>query len=49
MLRGHESPIGYAKFSPDGKMVVTGAMPFDNTGRLWETTTGKPIATLAWP
>jgi WD40 repeat protein len=32
-------------FSPDGKLVLTGST--DNTARLWEAATGKPVATLS--
>ena len=32
-------------FSPDGTRILTGCE--DNTARLWDAATGKPLATLA--
>ena len=43
-LRGHESPIRSAVFSPDGKFVVTASN--DRTARLWDAASGKEIAVL---
>ncbi len=36
----HDSSVGAAAFSPDGKLVVTGCE--DGTARLWDTSTGTP-------
>lgn len=45
ILRGHEGAVRGAAFSPDGKYVVTSGA--DNTARLWETETGKPLNVLS--
>ena len=39
-FKGHTAEIACIAFSPDGKIFATGG--FDNTLRLWDTTTGKP-------
>ncbi len=39
-FKGHTAQIACIAFSPDGKTFATGG--FDNTLRLWDTTTGKP-------
>jgi WD40 repeat protein len=43
-LRGHDSVVTWAAFSPDGTSIVTTS--FDQTARLWETATGREIAIL---
>jgi hypothetical protein len=43
-LRGHQGPVVHAAFSPDGRMLATASS--DYTARLWEVTTGQPLATL---
>jgi WD40 repeat protein/serine/threonine protein kinase len=43
-LRGHTDRARSARFSPDGKQVVTASD--DRTARLWETATGRPLLTL---
>src|SRR2546422_11064404 len=40
-FEGHSKPVRSAALSPDGKFVVTGSD--DNTGRLWDTDTGKEV------
>jgi WD40 repeat protein len=40
----HQSQIGCAAFSPDGKTVLTGSQ--DGTGRFWEVASGKPTGPL---
>src|SRR5204863_189768 len=40
-LWSHDGPVLYAEFSPDGRRVVTASA--DNTARVWDTSTGKPI------
>ncbi len=40
-----ESPVTSVTFSPDGKRILTGLQ--DNTARLWDAATGKPIGVLA--
>jgi WD40 repeat protein len=40
----HDDLVNAAAFSPDGQYVATGSD--DRTARVWEASTGKPIATL---
>jgi serine/threonine protein kinase len=44
VLRGHESEVQSASFSPDGTRVVTAS--WDKTARVWDATTGKELAVL---
>ena len=41
LLKGHESTVNSAAFSPDGKRIVTASA--DGTARLWDAETGKPV------
>ena len=43
IFAGHTSSVESVAFSPDGKYVLTGSG--DNTARLWETSSGKPLVT----
>ncbi len=43
-LSGHTGAVGAMTFSPDGKMLATGAA--DGTVRLWDPATGKELARL---
>jgi len=45
LLSGHTDLVRAVAFSPDGKLALTGSV--DQTARLWETATGKPVATLS--
>ena len=40
-LKGHSFSVDSVAFSPDGKRIVSGSA--DNTLRLWDVETGKPI------
>jgi WD40 repeat protein len=40
-LAGHEGPVQFAAFSPDGSQVVTAGI--DRTARTWDSTTGKEL------
>jgi WD40 repeat protein len=44
VLRGHESQLWSAAFSPDGSRIVTTSE--DKTARIWDSTTAKQIAIL---
>jgi WD40 repeat protein/transcriptional regulator with XRE-family HTH domain len=44
-LRGHESDVWGADFSPDGKVLATGSS--DNTIRLWDLATGETIRIIS--
>jgi WD40 repeat protein len=46
-LKGHTARVGPMAFSPDGKVLATGAD--DGTVRLWDPLTGKELARLAAP
>jgi WD40 repeat protein len=46
-LKGHTAPVGPMAFSPDGKVLATGAD--DGTVRLWDPRTGKELARLEVP
>ena len=41
VLRGHDSNVSSAAFSPDGSRIVTASL--DNTARLWDAATAKEI------
>jgi WD40 repeat protein len=47
VLKGHTNPILSARFSPDGKRVVTTSM--DRTARVWDAETGKELQLLKSP
>jgi WD40 repeat protein len=42
VLRGHTSPVNFARFSVDGSRILTGSD--DRTARLWNAATGEPLA-----
>jgi WD40 repeat protein len=46
-LKGHQARVGPMVFSPDGKVLATGAE--DGTVRLWDPKTGKELAQLPVP
>ncbi|HJZ79871.1 MAG TPA: WD40 repeat domain-containing protein, partial [Pyrinomonadaceae bacterium] len=41
----HTSPISSLAFSPDGQMIASAS--YDNTAKLWEAATGKPVRTFS--
>uniref|UniRef100_UPI0039C72C90 NACHT and WD repeat domain-containing protein n=1 Tax=Scytonema sp. PCC 10023 TaxID=1680591 RepID=UPI0039C72C90 len=43
-LGGHAKQVNGVSFSPDGKMLASAS--YDNTVKLWDTSTGKQIKTL---
>jgi WD40 repeat protein len=43
-LRGHQDSLGSIAVSPDGSRILTASR--DGTARLWEASSGKPLATL---
>jgi len=43
-LVGHQAGIGQARFSPDGKVILTASA--DGTARLWDPGTGQNLAVL---
>jgi WD40 repeat protein len=57
VLRGHPGPVGIARFSPDGRRILTARGPNPNpqqpdrdpadcTARLWDASDGRPLAVL---
>jgi WD40 repeat protein len=44
VLRGHTGPVTSARFSADGRYVVTASQ--DSTARVWDATTGALLNTL---
>jgi WD40 repeat protein len=47
VLKGHADTVDAVAVSPDGHLIATGS--FDKTIKLWDTTTGKELLTLAGP
>jgi WD40 repeat protein len=47
VLKGHDSPLQSARFSPDGRRVVTTSL--DRTARVWDAATGKELLRLNAP
>lgn len=45
IFKGHTQGVTSARFSPDGKYVVTGSL--DYTAKLWDASTGQEIRTFA--
>ena len=44
VLRGHEAPVLWAEFSPDGTRIVTASA--DKSARIWDAVTGRPVSGL---
>jgi len=50
VFRGHTAKVKHALFSPDSKLVLTlseDEFGVDNSVRIWEARTGKPLCTLS--
>jgi WD40 repeat protein len=47
VLKGHADTVDAVAVSPDGHLIASGS--FDKTIKLWDTTTGKELLTLAGP
>ena len=45
ILRGHTANVNSVSFSPDGQTLASGSN--DDTVRLWDVSTGKPLQTLS--
>ena len=43
-LKGHNSEISSARFSPDGGRIVTASR--DNTAKVWDAQSGAEVVTL---
>ena len=43
----HNGPVRLARFSPDGRTIVSWARDAGGLVHIWETATGKPVRTLA--
>jgi WD40 repeat protein/transcriptional regulator with XRE-family HTH domain len=46
-LRGHEGPVYYVAYSPDGRRIATAGG--DRTVRIWDTETGDELLALSHP
>jgi WD40 repeat protein len=44
VLEGHEGPVGTARYSSDGKWIVTASL--DRTARIWDAQTGQCVHVL---
>jgi WD40 repeat protein len=47
ILDGHRASVTSVAVSPDGKLLASGAM--DGTARIWDSSSGKSLATLKFP
>jgi WD40 repeat protein len=47
ILHGHTACVRSLAYSPDGRVLATGAMFPDNSVRLWDAETGSPLAVLS--
>ena len=46
VFTGHSGPVRCGRFTPDGKLVVTGGGEFDASLRVWDPKTGTCVRTM---
>lgn len=46
VFTGHSGPVRCGRFTPDGKLVVTGGGEYDASLRVWDPKTGTCVRTM---